>query len=112
VANFQLGDTQKVAYALTELDAQGNTALPQQGDIIQIVPSDLASATVVADAVPAAGSVASGFIVAGKKAQVGVAIVATVTHPDGTSLSVTDFIDVVGGTASTLSLSLGAPVAQ
>ena len=112
MANFQLGDTEKTPYALTELDADSNPATPDPADVISIVSSDPASATVVPDATPAAGSVASGFIVGGTKLQTGVTITATVTHADGTSLSVVDTIDVVGGKASSLSLGLGAPVAQ
>jgi hypothetical protein len=112
MANFQLGDTEKVPYALTELDADSNPATANPADVISITSSDTASATVVPDATPAAGSVASGFIFGGKKLQAGVQIVATVTHPDGTSLSVTDLIDIVGGAASSISLGLGAPVSQ
>lgn len=112
MANFQLGDTEKVAYALTELDADSNPATANPADTISITSSDTASVSVVPDATAAAGSVASGFLVGGSKLQVGVAINATVTHPDGTSLSVVDLIDVVGGAASSLSLGLGAPVSQ
>lgn len=112
MANFQLGDTQKAPYTLIELDADANPATPGSADVISIVSSDTASATVVPDATPVAGSVASGFIVGGAKLQTGVVITATVTHADGTSLSVADTIDIVGGKASSLSLGLGAPVAQ
>lgn len=112
MANFQLGDSQKVAYALTELDAAGNPASAQPGDNVNIVASDTDSLSVVPDPTPAAGSVASGFLVGGKKLQTGVTVTATVTHTDGTSLTVTDAIDIVGGVASSLSLGLGAPVSQ
>lgn len=112
--NFQLGDTEKVPYALTELDADSNPATVAAGDVITIVSSDTASIAVVPDATPAAGSVASGFLVGGAKLQVGVSITATVTHAaaGSTPLTVTDLIDVVGGTASSLALGLGAPVSQ
>jgi hypothetical protein len=110
--SFQLGDTEKAPYALTELDADSNPATPDPADVISITSSDTASATVVPDPTPADGSIASGFIVGGTKVQKGVVISATVTHADGTSLSVTDTIDVVGGKASSLSLGLGAPVSQ
>ena len=111
--NFQLGDTEKVAYALTELDVDSNPATPEAGDVITVTSSDTASITVVPDATPAAGSVASGFLVGGKKIQQGVQITASVTHADGSPfLTVTDLIDLVGGVASSLSLGLGAPVAQ
>jgi hypothetical protein len=118
--NFQLGDTEKVAYALTELDADSNPASAQPGDIITVVSSAPASISVVPDATPAAGSVASGFLVGGATLAIGVTITATVQHVSsingvttpGASLTVTDLIDVVGGTASSISLGLGAPVSQ
>jgi len=111
--SFQLGDTSKVAYSLVELDADGNPAAPLSGDVITVVSSDTASLTVVPDSVPVAGSVASGFLVAGKKLGV-VTVTATVTHQQSTipPLTVVDTIDVVASAASSLSLGLGAPVAQ
>ena len=112
VTNPQLGDTQKVSYALTELDGASNPASAQAGDVVSVVSSAPASITVVPDATPVAGSVASGFLVGGKTLAVGVTVTASVTHVDGTSLSVVDTIDVVGGVASSLSLGLGAPVSQ
>jgi hypothetical protein len=112
MAAFQLGDTEKVQYALTELDADSNPATPSPGDTISIVSSDTASLTVVPDATPTAGSIASGFLMGGKKLAAGITVTATVTHTDGTSLTVADTIDIVGGKASSLSLGLGAPVAQ
>lgn len=111
--NPQIGDTEKAPYTLVELDADSNPALPSAGDVISITSSDTDSATIVPDATPVAGSVASGFVVGGKKLQVGVVITASVTHADGTTLGpVTDTIDIVGGVASSLSFGLGAPVAQ
>jgi hypothetical protein len=111
--NFQLGDTEKVPYSLIELDADSNPATPEPGDTITIVSSDTASLAVVPDPTPAAGTVASGFLVGGSKLQTGVTVTATVSHADGSpSLSVVDTIDIVGGKASSLSLGLGAPVAQ
>jgi hypothetical protein len=112
MANFQLGDTEKVQYSLTELDADSNPASAQPGDVVTVVSADPASLTVVPDATPVAGSVASGFLVGGAKLATGLAVTATVTHADGTTLSVVDLIDIVGGKASSLSLGLGAPVAQ
>lgn len=112
MANFQLEDTEKVAYALTELDADSNPATADPADVISITSSDTASATVVPDASATAGSVASGFILGGSKLQTGVVITATVTHSDGTSLTVSDTLDIVGGKASSISLGLGAPVSQ
>jgi hypothetical protein len=113
MANFQLGDTEKVSYALTVLDADSNPANLLPGDTVSVFSSDTTSATIVPDSVPAAGSVASGFVVGGKKVQVGVSITAAITHADGSlGLSVVDLIDIVGGTASSISLGFGAPVAQ
>ncbi len=109
--NFQLGDTEKVPYALTELDADSNPTPGVATDVISITSSDTTMATVAPDAAPVTGSVASGFIVGGKTLGT-VTINATVTHADGTSLSVVDVIDIVPGVAATLSLGLGAPVPQ
>src|ERR1019366_2751547 len=103
--NFQLGDTEKVAYALTELDVDSNPATPEAGDVITVASSDTASITVVPDATVASGSVASRFPVGGTKLQTGVQITASIAHADGTpTLTVTDLVDVVGGKASSLSL--------
>lgn len=110
--NFQLGDTERVAYTLTELDADSNPATADPSDVVSVISSDTKSITVVPDATPVAGSVASGFLVGGRLVQTSVNITATVTHTDGTTLSVSDLIDVVGGKASSLSLGLGAPVSQ
>ena len=109
--NFQLGDTEKVAYALTELDAASQPVLGVATDVISITSANTAAVSVVPDATPAAGSVASGFLVGGTPAT-GVVITATVTHADGTNLTVADTVDCVGGTASSLSLGLGAPVSK
>ena len=111
--NFQLGDTEKAPYTVTELDADSNPATPAPGDVITVTSSDTASITVVPDATPVAGSMASGFIVGGSKLQTGVTLTASVTHGDGTpGLTTTDLVDVVGGAASSLSFGLGAPVSQ
>jgi formylmethanofuran dehydrogenase subunit E-like metal-binding protein len=110
--NFQLGDSQKVQYTLSETDAAGNPVAPLAGDVVTVVSSDTASLTVVPDATPVAGSVASGFLVAGKKLQVGVSVTATLTHVGGSTLTATDLIDIIAGAASSLSFGLGAPVAQ
>jgi|SRR5579872_5029232 len=112
MTNFQLSDTHKVAYALTELDVDNNPASPLPGDVITIVSSDTAMLTVVPDAVPAPGSVASGFLVAGKKLGT-VTVTANVSHPQlASSINLVDTIDIVSSVAVSLSLGLGAPVAQ
>lgn len=110
--NYQLGDTEKAPFALTELDADSNPTQGKADDVITVTSSDTDSATVVMDATPAEGTVASGWVIGGKKVQSGVTINATVTHADGTTLSVVDVIDIVPGAAVSLSLGLGAPVAQ
>jgi hypothetical protein len=112
MANFQLGDQQKVSYSLAELDKDGNPAVVQAGDTVVIVSSDTESIAVVPDATPAPGTAASGFLVGGKKLQTGVKVTATITHTDGTTLTVEDDIDVVGGPATSISLGLGSPVSQ
>ena len=110
--NTQLGDTEKVAYYLTELDADSNPALPSPGDSVSITSSAPGSISVVPDATPAANTVASGFLVGGTTLATGVVITFTVTHADGTTLTTTDTLDLVGGAASSLAVGLGTPVAQ
>lgn len=112
MANFQLGDTQKVSYAISEVDADGNPASPQPGDVVSVISGDINSATITQDATPVAGSIASGFIVGGSKEAVGLTITATVAHADGTSFKSVTLIDIIGGPATGISLTLGAPVNQ
>jgi len=107
--NFQLGDTEKAPYSLTELDAASQPATPLPSDVLTIVSDSPGSLSIVPDATPKAGTVASGFIVGGTP-KVGVVITATVKHADGTSLTTSDTVDVVGGAASSLSFGLGSPV--
>jgi len=110
MANPQIGDSEKAPFTLVELDA---ASFPTQGvptDVISITSSNDASLSIQMDPTPAAGTVASGFVVGGTPA-VGVVITATVTHADGTVLGpVTDTVDVVGGVANSLSFGLGAPI--
>lgn len=113
--NPALGDTEKMSYAVSELDADSNPATPQPGDVVQVVSSDTDSATIVPDATPQAGFIASGFIVGGRKVQQGVTITFTPLRADGQTPigpPVVDTIDVVGGAASSIAVSLGTPVAQ
>lgn len=113
MANTQLGDTEQMSYTVTELDADSNPATPLPGDTCVVSSSASASASVVPDATPVAGSIASGQIVGGKALATGVSISALVTHADGTTLGpVTALVDVVGGVASSISIGFGAPVAQ
>lgn len=110
--NYPLGDTQKVPYSITEIDADKQPTQGVASDVISATSSDADSLTVVQDATPAAGTVASGFLVGGSKLQTGVVFTVTVTHADGTSLTATDLIDIIPGAATSLSIGLGTPVAQ
>jgi hypothetical protein len=111
--NFQLQDTQKVPYSLTVADADGNPTTSAPGDTITVVSADTASVSVVPDATPATGTVASGYLVAGNKLQAGVAVTATLTPAaGGAPIVATDLIDVIAGVESALSFGLGAPVSQ
>jgi hypothetical protein len=129
LANFQLQDSQKVPYAIAEFDADGNIVAPGVGDSVAVTTSDPASLTAAPDAtvdpakVPAnadgtpgnpANYLQTGFLVGGKKAQLGVGATATFTHTDGTKAppAVTDLLDIVVGPAVTGAISLGAPVSQ
>lgn len=129
MANFQLQDSFKVPYAISETDADQNVAVPGAGDSVVVSSSDTASITVAPDAAvdPAkvpnnadgtAGDptkcLQTGFLVGGKKAQVGVQVTATFSHADGTTAppAVVDLIDVVVGPGTTGVISLGTPVTQ
>jgi hypothetical protein len=112
MANFQLADVQKVPYQIAAVDADGNPAPLAPTDTITVSSTDTGMATVVPDVSPAAGFVASGFIVGGSKLGT-VQINAAVAHGDGSpgptgSVS----IDIVAGPANSLSMGLGTPVAQ
>ena len=109
--NFQLGDSEKVAYSLVELDAASEPIEGDPTDVITITSSAPSSVTVTPDTAPAAGTVASGFLFGGVPA-VGIVITSKVVHTDGTSLTTSDTVDCVGGTANSLSFGLGAPVAK
>jgi len=111
MGNFQLGDTQQVPFTITELDGKGNPAVPQPGDTFSSSLSDSTAATVTFDTTPAAGSVASGVIVA-QKESLGLVITFALQHPSGPALTITDTIDIVGGPATTIGVGLGTPVAQ
>lgn len=111
MANFQLGDTQQVPYQIFGKDADGSPAVPAPGDTVNVSTSDTAMATVVKDATPAPGSLASGVIVGGTKE--GTVNIIVQYQPQGGSLiTLTDAIDIVGGPVSTVAISLGTPVAQ
>lgn len=112
MGNFQLQDVQKVPYSLQAVDADGNPAQLEAGDTVDVSSSDPASATVVPDATPAAGSVASGFVVGGAKLGT-VQVNAAVKKADGSAGPTGAVsIDIVGGPAASISFSMGTPQAQ
>jgi hypothetical protein len=112
IVNPQLGDSEKVTYTLTALDAARQPAGLSVGDTVSVTSSDTAMATVVPDTPPAVGALASGFIVGGQKLGT-VTITATASKVDGSvDLTVVDLIDIVGGAATSLHLGLGSPVPQ
>lgn len=112
MGNLQLQDVQKVPYLLTAVDADGNPAQLASGASVAVSSSDPASALVVPDATPAAGTVASGFVVGGAKLGT-VQINAAVTNGDGSAGPTGAVsIDVVSGPAASIAMSLGTPVAQ
>lgn len=112
--NTQLIDNFKIPYALSVLDADGDPTSLQPGETVQVVSSDTASISVVPDATPAPGSIASGFIVGQSKLQTGVSVTATVIGADGTTpgLSVQDLFDVVAGTEASIAFNLGSAIPQ
>jgi hypothetical protein len=113
MANFQLQDSQKVPYAVAALDAAGlPLAALAAGESIAVSSSDASLAVVVPDAAPAAGSVASGFIVGQPKLGT-VQISAAVTKADGSAGPTGAVaIDIVAGAEASISVSLGAAQAQ
>ena len=113
--NTQLGDTEKMPYTVMELDADSNPVPPQPGDTLAVVSSDTASATLLPDAAPTvAGALGTGFIVGGSKVQLGVQVTFTALRAGGTPIGspLVANIDIVGGNASSVSVSFGTPVAQ
>ena len=122
MANFQLGDNQKVSYQVMGLDSNSAPAskLPA-GDLLAVVSSDLASMTVVPDATPVAGSLGSGFIFGGSKLQTGVILTASANKADGSDdtavAHAVQLFDIIsgpgsGGIAASLNFVFGTPVLQ
>lgn len=113
MANNQLTDTFKVSFTFGELDKDNNPT-GGNGDTATIVSSDTASLTVVLDATPAQGSLASGFFVGGSKIQTGVVVTGTASHTDGTPVAppTTITFDIVAGAAVSAGFSLGTAVPQ
>lgn len=111
--NFPLGSTQKVPYRVSHIDG----AALASGNTLEVVSGDLASATIVPDATPAAGSLASGFIVGGAKAQTGLQITTNEKNAAGTVVdSITILIDVTVAPppppVANLAIALGVAVPQ
>ena len=115
--NVQLATNQKMSYAVFETDVNGNVVAPGKGDSVSITAST-ADVSLVPDATPVPGAVASGFIVANPASAgvVGVAIAEQVTLANGTVLpAVTNLVDVIAAAALPAVAStfvFGAPVAQ
>ena len=108
--NPQIGDNEKAPYAVFELDAAGMAVPPQLGDTLTVVSSNPDAATVVFATTPTSPSaLGTGFIVGGTPAN-NVDVTATLTKADGSTLSATDTVDIIGGPVSSLGFSLGAPV--
>ncbi len=108
--NPQIGDTEKAPFTLVELDDASQPVPGLPTDVISITSDSPSSASIVMDATPAPGTVASGFVVGGVP-KTGVILTATVTHADGTVLGpAIDTIDIVGGVANSLAFGLGAPI--
>ena len=110
--NFQLQDTQKVPYVISEVDADGNPTT-EAGDVCTVSSSDVTMATVVPDAAPVvAGAQQTGFILGGKTLGT-VTITSHIVKADGTTLpDATDAIDIIAGAPAAQSIGLGTPVAQ
>jgi len=106
-------DVQKIPYSVPETDADGNPTAPNPGDTCVVTASDTDMGTVVPDATPAAGTIASGFVIGGKKLGT-LTITATITKADGTPGPgpYTQALQITPGPATSGSLVLGTPVAQ
>jgi hypothetical protein len=114
---FALQDVQKVPYSIpTPLDADGNpTALPA-GDSILVTSDTPAVASVVPDATPSAGNIASGFILGGTTEGLAnvtfQAVGSDGVTPDATIGPFVQPIQVGAGPATQINATLGTPVAQ
>lgn len=127
MADNVLQDLQKVSYAFFDEDADGNVESPDAGDLVTLTSSDTESLTVVPDAAPdptkyPAGTPAgvtalqTGFFVAGKKLQTGVAITVQLElaapPPAGQPVVAPTLFDIVAGPVAEGGLSIGQPVSQ
>lgn len=113
MTNQVLTDNQQIPYSVVEWDIKGNPTPVGPSDTVNISSSDTASITIVPDAVPAAGVLGSGMIVAGSKEQIGVSVTFTLASPGHPAIPPTVLLfDVTGDVPATLSVTLGTPVPQ
>ena len=112
---FPLLDNQKVPYQIIGDDAAGfpGAQLPA-GASLAVSSSDPTIASVVPDAAPAPGTIASGYVVAATPAKLGqVQISAAVTNADGSAGPTGSVsVNVSAGSLSTIVMNLGTPVSQ
>lgn len=112
-APFVLQDHQKVPYQIVGVDAAGlpGASLPA-GASVAVSSSDPTLATVVPDATPAPGTLASGFVVAQPKLGT-VQLNVAVTNADGSAGPTgQQSIQIVAGAEATIQVNLGTPVSQ
>jgi hypothetical protein len=107
--NFPMYETQKTQYQVKV--AQFGVAALLPTDVLTVVSSDLAMATVVPDATAVAGSVASGFVLAGKKPGT-VRITVTLTRADKTSKTIYADLDILSSAPVGLTIVFAPPVSQ
>lgn len=111
---FVLQDIQEVPYQINAVDADGNptTNIPA-GATAAVTSSDPTIASVVPDATPAAGSIASGVIV-GQSKLGSVTITEQVSDASGNALfpASTAVVQVVASNATGAAIAFGAPVNQ
>ena len=114
MANFQLQDNFKVPYSVIAVDKDNNPAVLAPGQTVSVVSDSPTSLSVVPDATPVAGSIASGFLVGGTTLKTGVNVTFSLLNADGSSAGtpVVDAIDVVAGAAASTSVTLGTPIPQ
>lgn len=113
---FLLQDNQKVPYQVIGVDAAGQpgASLPA-GATIAVTSADSTVATVVPDATPAPGTLASGFIVPATplKLNTPVQINVAITNSDGSAGATgSTQVSIVPGAEATVQVNLGTPVNQ
>ena len=116
-AVFNLEDVQQVPYSIpSPLDADGNPTTLPAGDSIVVSSDTPAVATVVPDATPTPGNIASGFIVGQSTEGLAnitfQAVGSDGVTPDATIGAFVQPVQVGAGPAATINVTLGTPVAQ